>query len=81
MLRDAFMALAGNCMDQIYFAAGGAGTLSSEIFQPHGEACAKRFGERRYIIAGHKVANILAGLDKPLPPHPPAPEGVVNLKP
>ena len=65
--RDTFLARLGPCAQRVLLMTAGA--TPTEVYQPRGGDCVKRFGEQQFYVVGDRVARIQSGLSHYVPPH------------
>jgi hypothetical protein len=73
--REVVVGLLSECGERVHFLPGGAGGLSVEVYQPKEGKCRERLGERRFMVVGGVLKEIVPGTQPPPPPPKPAPEG------
>ncbi len=71
--REVVLALLGECAERPVFYPGSPGRQTVEVYQPREGECRKKLGERRLMVVGEKLQEILPGVAAtPPPPEPPS---------
>lgn len=73
---DVVMRMLGDCAERIGYRPPGPGSLVVEVVQPREGECRERLGERRLMLVGGVLKEILPGVQPPPKPPRPPPEGV-----
>ncbi len=74
--REVVLRMLGECAERVHYVPPLGGNLMVEVVQPKEGECRARLGDRRLMLVGGVLKDILPGAQPPPPPSPPVRDGV-----